>query len=598
MTFSIVPTHLAVKAMRDNGYRNAAYAVAELMDNSIQAGARNVELLCAEQISQLEQRQRRRIFQIGVLDDACGMSAEVMRMALQFGNGTRLSPDLQTGIGRFGMGLPASSISQCKRVEVWSWQNGVENALYTYLDLDEISSQRMKEVPEPASGKVPDVWRKAGAAFGESGTLVVWSELDRIAWKTALAIADNAEFVIGRMYRRFLDNKSVTIRMVGFDYHQPLNKSLDRLCLPNDPGYLMIGTSTPSPWDREAMFEPWGGGDFEVRHEIAYRGAVHPVTIRYSVAKEKARGGINPGARDYGRHAAKNAGVSIVRADRELELDSGWTAPSDPRDRWWGVEVEFPPALDEVFGVTNNKQHAHKFSELAGLEADMLKSGKSLDELREQMKEDDDDRGVLLEIASQIHRTLAALRKLLRMQTASNERSERRRHTAHAAETRATEATRHRQEEGHHGSSDDGEARPPEERQQELKIELEKQGIPAEAASQLAATTVSDGLKYVFAEADLETPAFFSVRQRGGSILITLNTSHPAYENLVEVLETGATEDDVAQLQQRLARAADGLKLLLMAWARFEDEQPDGGRRTAAQDTRIDWGRLARQFLQ
>ena len=70
MSFSIVPTHLAVKAMRDNGYKNAAYALAELMDNSIQAGARHVELLCAERTTQLAQRQRRRVHEIAVLDDA------------------------------------------------------------------------------------------------------------------------------------------------------------------------------------------------------------------------------------------------------------------------------------------------------------------------------------------------------------------------------------------------------------------------------------------------------------------------------------------------------------------------------------------------
>ena len=47
-SYDIVPTHLAVQAMRDNGYRNAAYAIAELMDNAVQAGASQVELLCAE----------------------------------------------------------------------------------------------------------------------------------------------------------------------------------------------------------------------------------------------------------------------------------------------------------------------------------------------------------------------------------------------------------------------------------------------------------------------------------------------------------------------------------------------------------------------
>ena len=121
--------------------------------------------------------------------------------------------------------------------------------------------------------------------------------------------------------------------------------------------------------------------------------------------------------------------------------------------------------------------------------------------------------------------------------------------------------------------------------------------MPYEAAKDLAARTVSDGLKYVFVDSDLETPAFFSVRQKGGSIIITLNTSHPAYSSLVEVLESDPGEETADELRHRLNGAAEGLKLLLMAWARYEDEQPDGMRRERAQETRVDWGRLARQFL-
>ena len=102
MTFSIVPPHLAVKAMRDNGYKNAAYALAELMDNSIQAGATVVELLCGEMDFMLEQRRRSRVHQIAVLDNGTGMDRDVLRMALQFGNGTHLNSENQKGIGRFG----------------------------------------------------------------------------------------------------------------------------------------------------------------------------------------------------------------------------------------------------------------------------------------------------------------------------------------------------------------------------------------------------------------------------------------------------------------------------------------------------------------
>jgi hypothetical protein len=51
-------------------------------------------------------------------------------------------------------------------------------------------------------------------------------------------------------------------------------------------------------------------------------------------------------------------------------------------------------------------------------------------------------------------------------------------------------------------------------------------------------------------------------------------------------------------LQSKFIRAKEGLKLLLMAWARYEDELPDGPRRTRASEARWDWGRLARVFLE
>lgn len=596
MSFSIVPTHLAVKAMRDNGYKNAAYALAELMDNSIQAGATQVELLCAEQVTQLAQRQRRRAHQIAVLDDAKGMDRDTLRLALQFGNGTRLDPAQQDGIGRFGMGLPASSISQCQRVEVWTWQSGAESALYTYLDLDEIAAQTMTDVPEAIEKKIPEMWRVAGKSWGNSGTLIVWSRLDRMMWRTAKALFDNSQFVVGRMYRRFLADGRVSIRFAAFDDSNPSFITTEIYAKPNDPGYLMEGTSTPAPWDSKPMFNLWGDG--EVVHKINFRGETHDVTIRYSLATEESRQGHNPGKRDYGRHAARNTGLSIIRADRELELDEGWSDPSEARDRWWGIEVEFPPALDEIFGVTNNKQHAHNFSEFANLDLDELLQGRTLAELRDEWEEEDDPRAPLLEIAQQIQKTKRTMQRLLRAQTATEERRERHRHPdPNSPESRATEITQTRKEEGHEGQSDSDENLPPEQRKDQLERELELQGLPEEAARELAARTISDGLKYVFAEADLESSAFFSVKQKGGSIIITLNTSHPAYGSLVEVLERDRADESEEELKGRLKSAEEGLKLLLMAWARYEDEQPDGTRRERAQEARVDWGRLARQFL-
>ena len=257
LRFDFVPTALAVKAMRDSGYKNAAYAIAELIDNSLQAGADTVELLCVEAEEQLTHRRVRRIRQVAVLDNGSGMDADVLRLSLQFGNGTHL--DDRSGMGRFGMGLPSASISQCKKLEVWTWQSGPDAPLYTCLDLEEIERGTTQEVPQPSICQIPEFWRQAGKAFGASGTLVVWSELDRCTWRTAKSIIKNSEFVIGRMYRRFIDSGDAVIRMATFSEGNPVMEQ-ETYSLANDPIYMMQRTSTPRPFGDKAMFEKYGEG--------------------------------------------------------------------------------------------------------------------------------------------------------------------------------------------------------------------------------------------------------------------------------------------------------------------------------------------------
>lgn len=594
----IVPAHLAVKAMRDNGYKNAAYAIAELMDNSIQAGARRVELLCIQRTEYVEQRSRGRIDRIAVLDNGKGMTKDVLRMALQFGNGTNLDPKQQTNMGKFGMGLPASSISQARRVDVWSWQNGVESALHTYLDILEIEKGVLDQVPEPLPKEIPSDWMGWSTSYGKSGTLVVWSQIDRCIWRTGRAIIENSEQLIGRMYRKFLSSGQVEIRLACIE-SESLTYTIDNLARPNDPLYLMTGTSTPSPYDEQPMFEPYpDAATFETRVPIKLASGTHYVDIRCSMAKKSAREGGSAGNRDYGSHAAKNIGVSILRAGRELELDPAW-AVSDPRERWWGVEVEFQPALDEIFGVTNNKQHARNFAETATLNfSDLLRDGKTITSLKDEMIEDGDPHGHLLEIAHLVRSNIKQMRDLIDVQL-KNQRSKAARHDVGglAAEKEATQKTRERQAEGNRGESDADEHKPKNERQKDIAEILTQQGLEQSDAEEIATNAVNDSLKYVFAEASLDSPAFFSVQPRGGALIVTLNTRHPAYSRLVDVLERDLTNQSTANLEERLNNALAGLKLLLMAWARYEDEQ-SSVRRENAQDARVDWGRIARRFLE
>lgn len=593
--YDIVPTHLVVQAMRDNGYKNAAYAIAELMDNSIQAKASRVELLCAEEEELVAQRTRRRLKNIAVLDNGVGMDADTLRLALQFGNGTHLQKDQQKGIGRFGMGLPASSISQCKRVEVWSWQSGVENAVYSYLDIDEIKNRTQASVPIPEPHTVPSMWREVGGNFGESGTLVVWSKLDRCMWKSASAVILNSEFLIGRMYRRFLNDKSVGIRLASFDTNAPALSVKERPARPNDPGYLMEQTSCPEPYHDVPLFEP-RGEQWDQPITVRWQNEVHTVMLRFSMAKSEARRKDQAGSTGYGEHAQKNVGVSLMRAKRELDLDQALVRKYDSRERWWGVEVDFPPALDELFGVTNNKQFARNFTDVATLDSDtLLADGKSSAETREDLKLDGDPTAILLDIIQPIKRELAAMRGIIQAQTKGN-RATNERYQSTAEET-ATARTKQRQQEGHQGQSDKEEQLPVETRRVNIHDALVEQGVSEDVAEILSDQTVDNGLKYLFATAELEGYAFFSVRPKGGALIITLNTKHPAYDKLVDILEENVEGVEATELRERLTKALAGLKLLLTAWARYEDEELNPGKRTAIQDARNDWGLMARKFL-
>ena len=282
-------------------------------------------------------------------------------------------------------------------------------------------------------------------------------------------------------------------------------------------------------------------------------------------------------------------------ADREIELSTAWCIHHDVTERWWGVEVEFPPALDDVFGLTNNKQSVRNLIDLANFDYDALDMSPT--EFQKQLDEDNDPRGPLLVISQRIDSNLKTIRKLLKTQTTGN-RGGQKRYDENSPEKKATMLTEKRKENGYAGASDKEEEQPQEERKKHLEGYLTSSiGLTGDQAGELAASTIDAGLKYTFARSELETSAFFTVKPKGGVLVITLNIAHSAYKHLVEVLEDEYEDDDAELLKHRLIQASDGLKLLLAAWARYEDEQPDGTRREWAQEARNDWGKIAKDFL-
>ena len=594
---NIIPSRLAITAMRDSGYKNTAYALAELIDNAQQAGASVIEVFCLQRRERILQRERSRISQIAVLDNGEGMESGTMRMALQFGNGRYLKD--RSGIGRFGMGLPNASISQAGRVEVWSWQNGPDNALYSYLDIAEIESGEMQVVPMPVHQAVPDRWHDISEDVSSAGTLVVWSKLDthRLTWKSAKATLLNTERLAGRIYRRFILDGSIKIRL--FAQEEDGEVVYDEEAGFDDPLYLTPSRLVPAPFNQDPMFEHV----FDEPQKIEYNEVVYTVNVRYSVARQNTvelAGTQNRGDMAYGQHAKKNIGVSVMRAGRELMLDQGWCIGYDPRERWWGAEVEFPPALDELFGVTNNKQAATHFAELATIDWQQLaEDDEEFIDVVNRLKDEGDPRGYLLVLADSIKRNLQQLREIIRSQ-GSRTRSTRR--TRHDKPDELTSTVDQRWKDRSKERPIKGEQQPhTEEDFREIKEDLTENKKYAERdAEELVALIRDADLRVVFLEADFpDAYQLFNVEMKGNVTEVTFNRKHPAFDDIFGTVNT--IDEDVTDLSReevldRLMRAVNAAKVVFAAWARYEREA-GVDRARALQKVRFEWGHIAAKFL-
>ncbi|NGN93181.1 ATP-binding protein [Nocardioides sp. KC13] len=310
----VVPANF-IRAVRESGYLSISTALAELVDNSLQAGAANVAI-------DVRMSGQEGLPEISVVDDGDGMSPSDLEACLRFGGSSRF--DARQSFGRFGMGLPAASLSQARRAEVTSWQGGNPKYRVT-LDVDEVATGA-----EPAL-----VAAQVGPSSTVAGTCVRWLQCDRIEYRRLAWLERALRRDLGRMYRRFLgDGLRLTIN--------------DTIVPPVDPLLLESRVDGASA---ALAFEP-------LRYELETEsGDTSIVIVRFSVLPvhrwhqlnnvTKRRAGIVGGG-----------GVSVLRAGREIA--NGWHLMGGKRrenyDDWWRCEIEFDPILDEHFGITINKQ--------------------------------------------------------------------------------------------------------------------------------------------------------------------------------------------------------------------------------------------------
>ena len=184
-------------------------ALADLVDNSIKAEAREVALICDFADGAPEIRIR---------DDGHGMSATELRRAMRPASANPLIERSPDDLGRFGWGMKSASFSQCTRLSVITRQEGELSGCV--WDLDDIDGWRMG-VLEPA-----DIASRASPELlAKDGVEVIWSNCDRLSENGTLTVSEfNALIVHARnrlalIFHRYLAGevrrRRLTIRLNG-----------------------------------------------------------------------------------------------------------------------------------------------------------------------------------------------------------------------------------------------------------------------------------------------------------------------------------------------------------------------------------------------
>jgi len=571
----IFPASTGLSSFRDAGYRDTSMAIAELIDNSIQAGAQTIRVITIDEVQQSRASKQVVVNKIAVFDDGIGMPKDVLELSLGFAQGTRLNE--RKGIGRFGVGLPLASISQCKRVSVYSWQDG-QKPLMTYLDIDEVIENKQNFTNAAVKSQIPKLYSEIlGDKITQSGTLVVWENCDRINLKRSNTLLRRMQSGFCRIYRHYLDDNDNYGDRRDIQLLQADGKSVkEHQLVANDPLYLLTPNNLPK-WEMKPSNKAYLDKPLVIDVEFNAAGDTSKVEIYGSHILQ------NPGRwkRDTPQmdHYRKNVGISFMREGREIDFGDFGYLSSDLTERYWGVEVRFSPELDELFGVTNNKQAVRGVNylgdeELADYDDDFIESDLSL-KFRKALSQ-------------RIYKLIRQLRKEVSNNTApgwtdeevegkpvvnlpGSEESE----TATAAVSGSKEKTKTKQDAANKTDAE-----------KDAEIEATVKASNPNLSDEALKSAVEAFKKLDLAIAYKTWPGeqFMTIEGVAETCVAVINRQHAFHEVLYEEI-CGGKDTTTAQ----------AMNLLLMAYARAEDEMYNDGE--VLEKFRSKWGGWVSTFL-
>ncbi len=550
----IVKVDTALESWRDAGFDLTA-AVGEVVDNSVEAAATRIRIRTYPEAS----NAAKKIEAMAFADDGNGIGPEILANVLSLGFSTRYNQ--RNGLGRFGVGLKLAALSHAKRLDIYTRTPGSNRVWHAFLDLQLIAEHKQKVIERNELDDFPAEYADLMIdGHGEplpSGTLVVWSKIDRLEsggrYKNDLKqrLAE-LQYFLARAYRRFIDTG---LRI-------ELN---NRVITLHDPTFQLENPRVEDKLGKDVR------GELISRDTIDIDGELVTVTVALVPSELiQARGKGDAGiVKDL--HIPDNEGkISFLRQGREINyelvprmLPDGGKAWGD---RYIGIEVEFPATLDEYFQVRHVKRGVVP-----------------VDKLWQELKK-------------VLHRPVMAARKKYKERWDAIEEETRRIGEDHSTATDVVAKVDQTAPRGRAGSG-----MSTQQAQQKVDEVIEELQIDAKAEPDKAKQVRETIARLPISIVDSTWPGkeLFDITHLNGQAILKLNHGHPfvreIYDAVKNAADQPADEVDAAEAIRLLRKVELGLELVLLAYAKAENMHRDPD--LAYSDLRSHWGQFAASYV-
>lgn len=317
------PAKRLINSMRSIGY-NFSTSLADIIDNSISAKAKSINIF-TDTFTESPYLE--------IIDDGIGMSYDELINALIFGSEKEYDED---DLGRFGLGLKAASLAQCRKLQVCTKKDGIINCMGYDLDIIEMtdnwdimcySSEEINEIPNIEILQELD-----------SGTIVKWEKFDFIQ-------SESKPGQFGENLRRIIAESKKHVALVFHRFYDEISIFFNKQRIEKRDPFLL--GSKPRQQSGMPLFEYIDGAKITIT----------PYSLPFSntlTSEEKALLGLESGKSIY-----DDQGFYIYR-NRRLIIWGSWLRMNQKNEfnKLARVQVDVPTSLDSIWMLDVKKSSA------------------------------------------------------------------------------------------------------------------------------------------------------------------------------------------------------------------------------------------------